>query len=178
MSQDVRIRGISDGDWDDIAALESVVYGDAGLSEGRAALRSRAEVSPDTCFLLECGRRPAGYVIALPYPMFRFPDLTRPERERFRSANLHLHDLVIAEDFRGRGLARLLLRHLSAHAERAGFEHISLVAVEGTEPFWSAQGYDAHREIAVPSCYGRRSRYMSTPVTATGGTETHVACAP
>ncbi|MEU9888861.1 GNAT family N-acetyltransferase [Sphaerisporangium sp. NPDC051011] len=166
MSHDVRVRQISDGDWDGIAALEADVYTGAGLSEGRAVLESRAVPSPGTCFLLECGRRPAGYVLALPYPMFRCPDLAREEERAFRSRNLHLHDLVIAEAFRGRGLARRLLRHLQAAARAKTYERISLVAVADSEPFWSAHGYRPHPDVGLPGGYGAHAVYMSAEVAA------------
>ncbi|MFD9907506.1 GNAT family N-acetyltransferase [Streptomyces sp. NPDC059063] len=161
---DVRIRSIADGDWDGIAALEAEVYTRLGLSEGRAALESRARASPGTCFVLASGRRTAGYVLALPYPPFQSPDLARTERAAHSSRNLHLHDLVVAEDFRGRGLARRLLRHLTATARAGAYERMSLVAIGGSETFWSAQGFQGHREVPLPDGYGTDALYMSAPV--------------
>ncbi|MGK5559414.1 GNAT family N-acetyltransferase, partial [Actinomadura kijaniata] len=82
--------------------------------EGPAALRSRADASPDTCFVLDVGSRPAGYLLALPYPADRCPDLTAPEtpgEPAAPAANLHLHDIVVAPHLRRRGLARHLLLH-------------------------------------------------------------------
>ncbi|MGA4838233.1 GNAT family N-acetyltransferase [Streptomyces sp. G45] len=160
----LHIRPVTDHDWDGIAALEAGVYTPLGLSEGRAALESRARVSPSTCFVLTSGHRTAGYVLTLPYPAFQSPDLERAERSAFASANLHLHDLVVAEDFRGRGLARRLLRHLTATARAQRYERISLVAVAGSETFWSARGFTAHREVPLPASYGADAVYMSAPV--------------
>lgn len=181
MTHDVRIRlrHIADGDWDGIAALEAEVYAPLGLSEGRAALESRARASPSTCFVLDGPEGPAGYLLALPYPPFESPDLARAEEPApgadpgspqapappaFPSDNLHLHDLVVAADFRGRGLARRLLRHLATTARSQTYEQISLVAVAGSETFWSAQGYRAHREIPLPGSYGTDAVYMSAAV--------------
>jgi GNAT superfamily N-acetyltransferase len=160
MGHDVRIRHISDGDWSGIVALEASAYTDSGLSEGRAALESRAHASPSTCFVLDLEQRIAGYLLALPYPMFQYPDLTITEEIAHHSRNLHLHDLVIAESSRGRGLAKRLLHHLTMTA-RSGYERISLIAVGGSEAFWSANGYSAHHEVAVPSSYGTDAVYMS-----------------
>lgn len=164
MNNEVRIRRIAERDWDGIAALESRAYTGLGLSEGRAALRSRARVSPGTCRALEVGPRLAGYVLALPYPMYRYPDLARPEETAFSSTNLHLHDLVIAENFRRRGLGRRLLRHLAASAGARGYERISLVAVAGSATYWSARGFTAHRELVRPDGYGPDVVYMSRAV--------------
>ncbi|WJV44284.1 GNAT family N-acetyltransferase [Streptomyces flavofungini] len=178
----IRLRPVADGDWEGIAALEAEVYTPLGLSEGRAALESRARASPSTCFVLDCAEGPAGYLLALPYPPFESPDLARPEKHQISdvpgsshtpgspaspavpSGNLHLHDLVVAEDFRGRGLARRLLRHLTTTARSQTYEQISLVAVAGSETFWSAQGYRAHREIPLPGSYGTDAVYMSAAV--------------
>ena len=164
MGHDVRIRHIREEDWDGIAALEASTYTDSALSEERAALESRARASPATCFVLDFEQRLAGYVLSLPYPRFQYPDLSRMEQVAFRSRNLHLHDLVIAEDFRGRGLAKQLLQHLTATAGSRSYERISLIAVGGSETFWAANGFHAHREIELSKGYGADAVYMSKPV--------------
>ncbi|WP_128379006.1 GNAT family N-acetyltransferase [Streptomyces cavernae] len=168
MSDDIRIRHIAEADWDAIVAMESRAYAGLGLSEGRAALRSRADASPSTCFVLDVGARPAGYLLALPYPAFRYPDLQRVEETAAEEAaassppsrNLHLHDLVITERLRGRGLAHHLLNHLTLTASSREDERISLIAVGRTEPFWSARGFTAHPGIS-PGGYGTHAVYMS-----------------
>ncbi|MET9802591.1 GNAT family N-acetyltransferase [Streptomyces sp. NPDC006368] len=166
MTHDIRIRRLSGRDWNAVLALEAGAYADSGLSEDGEALRSRALASPGTCFVLDAGPRTAGYVLALPYPLFRYPDLSRGEDTTFDSRNLHLHDIVIAPELRGRGLGRLLLRHLTATAGARGYERISLVSVGGSAPFWAAHGYRPHDEVALPASYGTGARYMSAPVRA------------
>lgn len=166
MDHDVRIRHITEGDWDDIVALEAGTYADGALSEGRAALRSRARSSPATCFVLEVGRQLAGYVLSLPYPVGQYPDLDREEEVVFHSRNLHLHDLVVGEAHRGDGLAGELLRRVTTAACAKRYQRISLVSVGGSEGFWSARGFHALREIALPASYGPDAVYMSMPVAA------------
>ncbi|MEU7312891.1 GNAT family N-acetyltransferase [Streptomyces sp. NPDC007083] len=169
----VRIHPIVDGDWDAIAALERDAYGGIGLCEGRAALQARASASPATCFTLDLGPRTVGYVLALPYPAFRYPGLERAE-ETSRSVpsaegNLHLHDIVVARPLRRRGLAQHLLRHLGRLARARGDERISLVSVGGSEGFWSARGFVPHpRIVPAGSGYGAGAVYMSKPVRAPG----------
>lgn len=159
----LRIRPLAEGDWPRVAALEAEVYAPAGLSEGREALESRGRASPSTCFVLEAGDRIAGYVLALPYPPSRYPDLERPEERSFTSSHLHLHDLVVADDLRGRGLGSRLVRHLAA-AARQGYEEVSLVAVGGTESFWARHGFRPDRRVELPASYGENAVYMSGPV--------------
>ncbi|MGC0327217.1 putative N-acetyltransferase YhbS [Streptomyces sp. SAI-170] len=162
MPHRVRIRAVGAADWPGVAALEASAYRDSSLLEGRATLESRGRASPSTCLVLHLDGRLAGYVLALPYPAFRYPDLSRPERTVFRSTNLHLHDLVVAEPLRGRGLGSRLLHRLTATASAQRYRRISLIAVGGMEPFWAAHGYLTHREVELPASYGENAAYMST----------------
>ncbi|CAL9609324.1 GNAT family N-acetyltransferase [Streptomyces sp. enrichment culture] len=171
MTDPVRVRPLADGDWDAVAALERDAYTGLGLSEGRAALQSRAAVSPDTCFVVDVGARTAGYVLALPYAPHRYPDLARPEGppeepSAFPPGNLHLHDIVVAPGLRRQGLARHLLHHLTGTARARGDQRISLVAVGGTERFWSARGFVPEPGVVPGDAYGGGAVYMSKPVAA------------
>ncbi|MFJ8792983.1 GNAT family N-acetyltransferase [Streptomyces sp. NPDC102462] len=166
MGHPPRVRAIADADWPHVATLEADTYAGSALIEGLDALESRGRASPGTCFVLDLDGRIAGYALALPYPMFRYPDLTRPERLTHHSRNLHLHDLVVAEPLRGRGLGRRLLRRLTSVAAARRYERISLVAIDGMEGFWRAQGYRTHHEVRVPPGYGEDAVYMSTGVPA------------
>lgn len=165
----VRIRRIADGDWDAVVALEAAAYTPLGISEGRAPLESKVRASPATCLALDVGGRTAGYLLALPYPPSAYPELSRGEETVFRSANLHLHDLVIAHDLRGRGLGRRMLGRLTADAVRQGYEQISLVAVGGSHTFWSACGFRAHEGAVEPGGYGPNSVYMSLALRSPAG---------
>ncbi len=164
MSGEFLIRQLIDDDWDAVVALEHDAYAADGLSEGREALQSRALGSPGTCFVLEQHGTVRGYLLSLPYPPLRCPDLAEAEDTAFESDNLHVHDLVIAEDLRGREVAEDFMWYLRARAVESGFEQISMVAVRGTDILLRLLGYRAHREVAVPASYGRRAVYMSMPV--------------
>jgi len=156
-----RVRPINADDWNTIVTLEADAYTASGISESRAVLESRGRSSPATSFVLDAGERIGGYLLALPYPRFRFPDPERAEETVFRSSNLHLHDIVIGDGFRGLGWAKRLLRHLTDTARSFRYERISLIAVGGTAGFWSARGYRVHPEVAVSPGYGPDAVYMS-----------------
>ncbi|WP_307795548.1 GNAT family N-acetyltransferase [Actinacidiphila acididurans] len=165
----VRIRHITGADWPHITALEAGAYTPLGLSEERAALEAKARVSPATCFVLDVDERPAGYLLSLPYPDGEYPELSAARAPAVRSANLHLHDLVIAEHLRGLGLGTRMVRHLTGTAAAAGYARVSLVAVAGSRAFWTANGFTAHepdRPDAGPQGYGPGAVYMSRPVAA------------
>ncbi|MFJ2809919.1 GNAT family N-acetyltransferase [Kitasatospora sp. NPDC087271] len=161
---DLRIRLLQEDDWDGVVALEERAYAASGLSEGREALRSRHRASPDTCFVLEHADGLGGYLLALPYPLFRCPDLGRAEAGGVRATNMHLHDLVVAEELRGRGLAHRMLRGLEETARARGYRTMSLVAVRGSQVVWAPLGYRARPEIGLPGSYGPEALYMAMPL--------------
>ncbi|MGC9669671.1 GNAT family N-acetyltransferase [Planosporangium sp. 12N6] len=163
-----RVRPITADDWAGIAELEAGAYARLGLSEGHAVLESRGRVSPATSFVLDAGEQVGGYLLALPYPRFRFPEPARPEETVFASSNLHLHDIVVGAGLRGRGWGKRLLRYLTDTARSLRFERISLVAVGGTAGFWSARGYHPHPEISLPAGYGPGAVYMSRAIAGAG----------
>ncbi|MFE2585635.1 GNAT family N-acetyltransferase [Streptomyces sp. NPDC059378] len=162
------IRLLQEEDWDEVVALEERAYAASGLSEGREALRSRHRASPSTCFVLEDADGFGGYLLALPYPLFRCPDLSLAEegavQESNRGSNLHAHDLVIAERGRGGDLARRLLRHLEETGRAAGYRTLSMVAVHRSQVLWSRLGYRARPEIGLPASYGAEAVYMAKPL--------------
>ncbi|OKJ09351.1 GNAT family N-acetyltransferase [Kitasatospora sp. CB01950] len=165
MTGEFLIRQLADGDWDAVVALEHDAYAADGLSEGREALQSRARRSPETCYVLEQHGAVRGYLLSLPYPPLECPDLAVPEQDgAVESDNLHVHDLVLAEELRGRELASNLMDHVHARAVEGGFTQISMVAVRGSDILLRFFGYRAHREVSLPASYGRRAVYMSRPV--------------
>ncbi|MBO1414133.1 GNAT family N-acetyltransferase [Streptomyces sp. FH025] len=165
---DTRIRLLREEDWDAVVALEERAYAASGLSEGREALRSRHRASPSTCFVLEHEGRFGGYLLALPYPLFRCPDLSLAEEgaveESHRGSNLHTHDVVITETLRGRGIAPRMMRHLHGTALAAGYRTASLVAVLGAQAVWAPLGYRTRSEIGLPASYGADAVYMAKPL--------------
>lgn len=174
----IRIRPIAEDDWETIVALESDTYTGLGLCEGPTALRSRADASPGTCFVLEIDGEPAGYLLALPYPAGRYPDLEQPEESGFSSHNLHLHDIVIAPAHRRRGRASHLVEHLYRTARSQGYERISLVAVGGSEPFWSVRGFTVDPGAAACGTYQPGAVYMSRSIPAAENPPSEQGAAP
>ena len=156
------VRRIADQDWPCIVALEAEAYRGCGLSEDPAALASRA--SGPTSFVLDDGGEITGYLLALPYPHLRCPDLARAEATVFESANLHLHDIVVAGAHRRAGLGGRLVRDLVTAARAQAYEMISLVSVGGSRRFWSAHGFSPYLELALPDGYGPDATYMSRPL--------------
>ncbi|MFJ7276834.1 GNAT family N-acetyltransferase [Kitasatospora sp. NPDC098663] len=161
----VRIRLLRDDDWPMVIAAEERAYAASGLCEGGEALKSRHRASPDTCFVLEHAGGFGGYLLALPYPLFGCPDLGLAESGNgARTSNLHAHDLVIAEELRGRGLAPRMMCHLRDTARAAGCRTVSLVAVRGSQVLWAPLGYQERPDVELPASYGAEAVYMVKPL--------------
>lgn len=167
------VRFIEEHDWDAVTGIESDTYLPLGLSEGREALVSRGRLSPGTCFVAEAERQVVGYVLALPYPADAYPDLGQPDIGSPDPANLHLHDMAVAADFRGRGLGTRMLGRLVTEARRLGYEQISLVTVGGSDRFWSARGFRPRPEVTVTAQYGPDATYMTLPLESAASLENH-----
>jgi predicted N-acetyltransferase YhbS len=153
------IEPVAPGDWPQIENIERSAYEQSGLSEGREALQSRA--APGTSFVARAGDRVVGYLLALPYPRFSAPSLDRPGSFT-AGPDLHLHDCVIDASFRRQGLASRL--HAQLLAAAVAFDHVSLIAVGGSDTFWAAHGYRRHPRVPVPPSYGKQAIYMSRGV--------------
>ena len=54
---------------------------------------------------------------------------------------LYLHDLAVAPQAAGQGLAQRLVSHLWARAAEERLSHSALVSVQGSQPFWERLGY-------------------------------------
>ncbi|MFF7340879.1 GNAT family N-acetyltransferase [Streptomyces sp. NPDC008163] len=160
MTDSATIRPLREEDWEEVVALERRAYSAGGLSEGEEALRSRHRASPQTCFVLDADGAFGGYLLALPYPLGRCPDLSLAEEGGTVGGNLHLHDLAIAERVRGRGLARRMQEHLEAAGWAARYRTLSLVAVHGTGVMWSGLGYRLRPGTPLPASYGPDAVYM------------------
>jgi len=152
------VRELADLDWPPVAALEAATYAPLGLSEHPGALRSRA--GSGTSFVVTLGGTLAGYLLALPYPYGRCPDLTAFDAAR-ESPDLHLHDLNVAADHRGSGLGSRLVEHLFTAARERAYARVSLVSLKGTGAFWTRHGFSPRPEVPAPTGYGPGATYMS-----------------
>lgn len=75
---------------------------------------------------------------------------SRPDR-------LYIHDLAVQPECRGQGIASTLVRKAEEIASWFGRRYLALVSVQGTERFWTGQGFEPVREQeyvpGVPSTY-------------------------
>jgi GNAT superfamily N-acetyltransferase len=110
------------------------------LFEPREAFESRLALGADHCFTLARDGEVFGYAVAHPW------DGTVPKLAAILSpaspvSTLWLHDLALVPTARGRDYADAIVGRLKSQAVRAGLPTITLVAVNGTAPYWGRRGF-------------------------------------
>jgi GNAT superfamily N-acetyltransferase len=127
----------------DLAAVEAI----AGVVhksyyESAEVLAERRQLYPNGAHLLEIGERPVGYVLSHPWRRDAIPALNARLGGLPADADTYyLHDLALLPVARRMGAAHFMVTVLGRHALARGFRTLSLVAVNGSQLFWSRQGF-------------------------------------
>ena len=112
--------------------------------EETAVFAERQRLYPDGARFLELGGNPAGYIFSHPWHYKALPALNAllgaiPED----ADTYYVHDLALLPAARGTGAAALIVGDILRHARASGFATVSLVAVNGSLPFWYKHGFRA-----------------------------------
>ena len=138
--------------------------------EEQAVLAERLRLYPDGCRALDMaldmgGAGIAGYVLSHPWHLGEPPALNvMLERIPSPGSTYYIHDLALLPEARGSGAGFLIVNELISHARELGLPSLSLVAVNGSMPFWERHGFEAatvQHESSKPSSYGEDARLMS-----------------
>lgn len=125
-----------------VQAIAAAVHPD--FPEDDSVFAERQRLYPDGTRLFELDGAPAGYVLSHPWRFRALPELnallgTIPED----ADTFYLHDLALLPKARGTGAAAMIVGEMLRHARGAGFATMSLVAVNGSLPFWHKHGFRA-----------------------------------
>lgn len=140
-----QIRAMSDSDLQAVLSLQQRCYASA-FHEPLAAFASKLQAAPGSCWVLPStlpGELMA-YLVCLPVapgalPALHASDCPPPDE----AAWLYVHDMAVAPEARGAGVAPQLLAQAHAWARLAGLKALALVAVQDSQPFWSKQGFQS-----------------------------------
>lgn len=156
------VRHIEESDWAAILRIQSLAY-PADFLESESALRAKQRTEPDLCYLLETEDGIHAYCLAQAWLPRQAPSLHSTSFESCASTNVFLHDMAIDPGATGRGYARTLFDNLVANALAAGLTSMSLVAVQGSVPFWTRLGL-CTTPLTLPDSYGNDACFMSRPL--------------
>jgi hypothetical protein len=122
-----------------MVALAALVH--PGLPEDAEVFAERLALHPDGCFALDGPNGLAGYLLSHPWRLGAPPKLNRRLGALPAAADTYyLHDLALHPAVQRTGAARPILRAILARDE---FPTQSLVAVNGSAPFWHGHGFSA-----------------------------------
>lgn len=123
-----------------VAEISALVHG--RYAESESVYAERLALWPSGCQVWEQGDAVAGLLIAHPWHRATSPALGAllgaipPDADSF-----YLHDIALLPETRGQGAGGAATALVIEHARRAGFRDVTLVAVNGAEAFWAAQGF-------------------------------------
>lgn len=149
-----------------VTAISDAVHG--RLTEPPEVYAERLTLYPAGGFLLDHGGDAAGYLISHPWrrrapvPLNGLIGAIPADADTY-----YLHDLALLPDTRGFGAGRQGVELVLTQAKNAGFGTVSLVAVNGADSFWSAQGFSHVEDQAVArklQSYGEGTFFMERKV--------------
>lgn len=146
-----------------IEAIAAKVHPD--FPEDLQIFAERQKLYPEGTRLLELDGAPAGYILSHPWQVGSVPELNALLGAIPANADTYyVHDLALLNPARGTGAAAMIVGEILRHARLHGFQTVSLVAVNGSLPFWHKHGF---RTLDVPELrdklqsYEPSARYMS-----------------
>ena len=105
------------------------------------------------------GNNILAYLLAHPWPN-EIPPKLYEECPIAISLNLYLHDLALARESRGKGIANKLVKNLIDIARTQEFNKILLVAVQNSGGFWSKFGFLNIPNAVICPSYGHNAKLM------------------
>ena len=160
-------RQMTEADLDAVERIAGIVH--PGLFERREVLAEKQRLYPLGAWLCERDGEALGYFFTHPWQVNAIPELdamlgTIPSD----AGTYYFHDLAVLPEAKGSGAARAAVEVALAHAASSGFATASLVAVNGSQPFWQRQGFalvDVPHLAEKLGAYEPGARYMTRGVT-------------
>lgn len=140
MTKGIHWRALTTLDLPTVEAIAAAVHPD--FPEDASVFAERQRLYPAGTRLLELGGVPSGYILTHPWRFRQLPALNSLLGAIPADADTYyLHDLALLPTARGTGAAGVVVSDIIEHAHREGFPTMSLVAVNGSIPFWARHGF-------------------------------------
>ncbi|WP_255326214.1 N-acetyltransferase [Sphingobium sp. EM0848] len=144
-----------------VKAISDAVHG--AYTESESIYAERLALYPSGCLILEGDGMPIGYLIAHPWHSRTPPPLNIPLGAIPADADTYyLHDIALLPAARGNGAGVQATILAMSEAGKAGFDTITLMAVNGADRFWASQGFSPVAD--QPALYGPEAQFMWRPL--------------
>lgn len=155
-------RQMSRADLPALMAVQEEAY--PWHQEKLSVFEDRLALWPQGCLVLGDGHQVGGYILSHPWHADSPPALdSRLGALPRRPGTYYLHDLALLKSTHGKGQAARIVRHMAETAGSSGFTSMSLIAVNGSAPFWERHGFseEADPSLALKlESYGTDSVFM------------------
>jgi predicted N-acetyltransferase YhbS len=160
----IDIRMMATADIPAVLEIQAVCYTEV-TPESNEPLHAKLSASQSTCFIASLEDDIVGYLISLPWEFSNPPALNAETCRLPLSPNcLYLHDLAVTPSARKFGAGRALVKTFLTQLRDLGLGRASLVAVQGSAPYWERYGF----RVVPPSAplkaklasYGKDVEYM------------------
>ena len=165
-----RLRPMQGADLPAVLALQARAYVPF-FHEDEAVFRGKLAAFPDWCWVAQMADGElAAYLFTQPARLGRPPCLGDGGGSHKDGADtLHLHDMAVSPLARGAGLAARMTAHALEAAQKAEFRHgrlrwASLIAVQGSVPYWARHGFVPGQVAPDLSSYGPGAAYLVRPL--------------
>ncbi|WP_212751249.1 GNAT family N-acetyltransferase [Pseudoalteromonas citrea] len=158
------INLITEHSWCDILKIQEEAYLEIE-PEDVDILKSKWLLSPNTCAVYKEGDTISAYLLAHPWPS-EIPPKLHEKSPITAGLNLYLHDLALARESRGKGIAKKLVTNLVDIAKAQRFNKILLVAVQNSSGFWSKFGFKNLPDAVICPSYGHNAKLMALELKA------------
>lgn len=159
----LQFRPMQASDLEQVLQLQCRAY-HSDFHEGPDTFAGKLARYPDSAWVAVRQHHLLAYLFAQPACCGLPPPLNDPGLEVGTADALHLHDMAVAPEAQGQGLARRLLDGALAWGSRQGWRWVTLVAVQDSAPYWRRFGFnDAAPEKSLES-YGPGAVYLTRPL--------------
>ncbi|WP_439271436.1 GNAT family N-acetyltransferase [Pseudochrobactrum sp. HB0163] len=133
-------RQMCEADLAEVHAMSCIVHPD--FPEDPAIFADRLKVFAQGALVLQGTGQLLGYSFSHPWRRHCAPALnTLLHRMAEDADTYYFHDVALLPQARSLGAARKLVQLLKDIALAHGFDSLSLVAVNGSQPYWEKQGF-------------------------------------
>lgn len=147
-------RPMTPADLPAVSRLAARIHPD--FPEADAVFADRLALAPGGCFMAARDGEDIGYLLSHPYRFGQVPALdTTLGALPDAPDTYYLHDLALLPAARGTGLGRAIVSALARGPARE-FPTLSLVAVNGSVPFWQRLGFEV---VALPALAAKLAGY-------------------
>ncbi|MFZ6746423.1 GNAT family N-acetyltransferase [Undibacterium sp. JH2W] len=161
----VLLRNMQADDLARVYRIQSQVYA-TEMVEAAELLANRLATAPACAWVAEQDQQLAAYLAAYPSLNGRISALGQDFQVAQPANALYLHDMAVAPEQAGKGLARTLLEFALTYARQQGWQYACLVSVQSTRAYWQRLGFLEQTElnqeqIAKLATYMGPAYYMS-----------------